>query len=319
LFTLVRPREWKHSVVIMMVFLLLVFNAVFASGQPAWANLSKLARQKQEADDFAAAESLRREALRLAEQELEPADQRLVPLLADLALTLHFEARDAAAEPFAQRGLAIAKESGDQRLLASPLNVLGVVLSGEGQKARAEPILRRSVSLFNENTLDYARAVNNLAILYLDTHQLDKAETEMAAALPAYEKSVGPEDPEFALALSNMFTILAMDRRAAQGEPYLRQALSIGQKHFPEGLRMADLQLCLAAFEASREHLKEAARLLEKVIATQEKFLGPQHPELAHSLRAYAIVLRRMHQKSEAKNALNRANMIQKPSLNELK
>jgi tetratricopeptide (TPR) repeat protein len=323
LFTLVRLGEWQHSVIIMSVILMIVFSALFAIGQTPWEGLSKLARQRQNADDLAGAESLRREALQLAEKQLGPADKQLAPMLADLAFVLHFEARDAEAEPLMQRAYLIAKESGDDRLTGSMLNVLGVVLSGEGQKARAEPVLRRSVALLDsfETTdgLNTARADNNLATLYLDTHQYAKAEEEMTRALPIYERNLGPDDPELALVLGNMFTVLAAQHRSDEGEPYLQRALVIGRKAFPGSLKMANLEVCLAALKAQHEEFKEAAVLLKGVIATQERLLGPEHPEVAHSLTAYATVLHHMHQKTEAKNALNRANMILKSALNDVK
>jgi tetratricopeptide (TPR) repeat protein len=299
---------------------LIVFSAVFAIGQTAsWKELTFLARQRQEAEDFAGAESLRWEALRLAEKELGPADKQLAPVLGDLAFSLHFAARDAEAEPLMQRAFAIAKESGDRRLTGMMLNILGIVLAGEGQKARAEPALRRSVALLEGDTLDFARAANNLATVYLDTHQYARAEDAMARALPIYEQRLGPENPEIAQVSGNMFAVLAAQHRASEGEPYLRRALAIGEKAFPGSLRMANLQICLAALEEGRENFKEAARQLEKAIATQERVLGPGHPELAHTLAGYANVLRHMHQKTEAKNALNRANSILKTALSDVK
>jgi len=193
------------------------------------------------------------------------------------------------------------------------------VLSGEGQKARAEPALRRSVALLEESEgedgLNTARAANNLATVYLDTQQYAKAEAEMTRALPIYEKRLGTYDPETAQAYSNMFTILVAEHRAAEGEPYLRRALATGEMLFPRSLQMANLQICLAALEESREHYKEAALLLEKAIKTQEKVLGPEHPDLAGTLAGYSNVLRHLHQKTEAKNAQNRANMILKSTL----
>src|SRR3984957_954719 len=307
----------------MIVVILIAFSVVFAFGQAPWDDLSKRARQLQDSDDFAGSESLRREALRLAEKQLDPGDKQLARVLADLSFSLHFEAHDAEAEPFAQRGVSIARESGDQRLTGLMLNVLGVILSGEGQKARAEPVLRRSVALLEESggadSIDVARATNNLAMLYLDTHQFARAEQEMMRALPTYEKCLGPDERELAQVSGNLFTILAAQHRAEEGEPYLRRALVIGEKSFSGSLSMANLQLCLAALEASREHLKVAAELLIKVIATQERLLGPAHRELGYSLAAYSTVLRRMHQKSEAKTALNRANMILKSALNDVK
>jgi tetratricopeptide (TPR) repeat protein len=308
---------------VMSVFILLVFSAVFAIGQTAWADLARLATQRQDADDLAAAESLRWQALRVAEKELGPEDKQLAPLLGELSFSLHYAARDADAEPLMQRAVLIAKESGDQKLTGLMLNILGIVLSGEGQKARAEPVLRRSVALLEEaegeDSILAAKAANNLATVYLDTHQFAKAEAEMLRALPIYKKVLGPENPEVALVSSNMFTVLAAQNRTDEGEPYLRVALEIGEKRFPGSLRMANLQLCLAKLEESRENLKESARIVENVIATQERVLGPEHPELARTLYVYSGLLRRLHQKSAAKIAQNRASMIRKSALGDVK
>jgi tetratricopeptide (TPR) repeat protein len=300
------------------VLLLIVFSVVFVNGQTPvpWVNLSQLANERQEADDFAGAEQLCREALRLAEEKLGLVDKQLAPLLSNLALSLHFLARDAEADPLARRAYLLAEQSGDQKLTGKVLNTLGVVLAGEGELARAEPVLRRSVALLEQSEgaegLDVARAANNLSTLYADTHQFVKAEQELARALPIYEKHLGPELPEYAMALGSMFTILYEQHRVAEGEPYLRRALALGEKMFPHGLNMANLQHCLAALEASRENYKEAARHLEKVVAIQERVLGPEHPLLAHTLVNYSNVLRRLHQKNEAKQAQNRANLILK-------
>ena len=268
--------------------------------------------------------SLRMEALRLAEKQLGPEAKQLAPLIGEVAFSLHFAARDAEAEPLMQRAVAIARDSGDKKLMGLMLNILGIVLSGEGQKARAEPVLRRSVALLEEaqgeDDILVGKAANNLATLYLDTQQYAKADQEMARAIPIYERVLGPWDPELAMALGdNMFTIMVAQNRTAEGEPYLRKALAIGEKVFPGTLRMANLQMCLAALEVSHDNFKEAAQLLEKVIATQERVLGTDHPELAHTLAGYSNVLSRLHQKSEAKSARNRANLIMKSALADVK
>ena len=306
----------------MFFIAMIVLSAVFATGQDPWEELSTRAKQHQEADDFAGAESSRREALRIAEETLGPEDPRLAPLYADLALTLHFEARDADADPLAHRASAIATHSGDQRLMGVMLNVLGIVLTGEHLYDRAEPVLRRSVALLEQSegpaSIDVAKAANSLALVYLDDRQYAKAQQEEARALPIYDR-LGPDSPDVALVSGNMFTILAAQHRDAEGEPYLRRALAIGEKVFPYSLKMANLRICLAALESSRENYKEAARLLESAIATQERVLGPTHPELAHTLAGYSNVLRHMHEKTEAKIVQNRANSILKASLNDVK
>jgi tetratricopeptide (TPR) repeat protein len=237
-------------------------------------------------------------------------------LLSNLALALHYEGRDTEAEPLVRRAFIIAEQSGDQRLIGLMLNSLGVVLAGKGETARAEPVLRRSVALLEqadgEDALEVARAANNLSTLYSDTRQYEKAERQLARTLPVYEKHLGMEHPDYAMALANMFTVLYQQHRAKEGEPYLRRALALGEKVFPQSLNMANLEHCLAALEVSRENYKEAARLLEKTIAIQERVLGKEHPLLGRTLFNYSEVLRRLHQKSEAKQALNRANSILK-------
>ena len=309
----------------MSVLPLIVFGALFATGQSpfqAWVEFSKLATQKHEADDFAAEEQLRREALRLAELKLPPEDSQLAALLANLALCLHSEGRDQAGDPLARRAVALAEQSGDRRLLGAMLNTLGVVLAGQRQMARAEPVLRRSVALLEEadgaDALEVAHAAINLATVYADTRQYQLAEREMARVLPVYERKLGPEHPLYAMASNNMFAILYQQNRISEAEPYLRRALSIGEKKFPGTLNMANLKQCLAVLEMSREHFQEAARLLEAVIATEEKLLGPDHPQLAPALENYSIAQRRLHHKSEAKNAHDRASFIQKSFLGDV-
>jgi len=208
-------------------------------------------------------------------------------------------------------------------LVGVALNALGVVLAGEGDPARAEPVMRRSLALLEESegadSMDAAKAANNLAALYSNAREYAKAEPLVARALKGYEKYFGPDSPQIALPLANMFAVLAGQNRAQEGEPYLRRALAIGEKVSPGSLQMAHFQLCLAALEANRRNYQEAARLLESVIAIQERLLGPEHPELGRSLGSYSSVLRNLHQKTEAKEAQNRANMILKSALPDVK
>jgi tetratricopeptide (TPR) repeat protein len=309
-----------------MSIILLVFSgALFATGQARgpWEAPSKMADKYQDVDRLGDAEKLRREALRFAEQELGPADKQLVPLLAKLATLLDAEGKDAEAEPLAHRAYFIADQSGDRKLTGVALNALGVVLAGEGDPVRAEPVMRRSLALLEESegadSLDVAKAANNLAALYSKAREYAKAEPLVARALKGFERYFGPDSPEIALPLANMFIVLAGQNRAAEGESYLRRALAIGEKAFPGSLQMAHFQLCLAALEANHRNYQEAARLLENVIAIQERLLGPEHPELGRSLASYSAVLRNLHQKTGAKEAQNRANMILKSALSDVK
>ena len=327
LFTLVWVFDSQHSEGVMFFISLAVLSALAANGDAppsaqTWEELSKKATELQNLDDFAGAELLRRQALEIAEKKPGIEDSKLAPLYSDLAVTLHLEARDAEADVVARQATACATRSSDPRLMGVTLNILGVVLSAEGENARAEPVLRRSVALLEQaegpDSFEVAKAENNLAMLYLNDREYAKAGIEMARALPAYE-SLGTDNPELALILGNVFAVLASQHRAEEGEPYLRRALAIGEKAFPNSLKMANLQVCLAALENSRENYKDAARLLESAVATQERLLGPDHPTLAHTLQGYSAVLRHLHRNAQAKIAQNRANSILKSALPDVK
>jgi len=104
-----------------------------------------------------------------------------------------------------------------------------------------------------------------------------------------------------------MFTIYAEQRRAEDGEPYLRRAITIAEKQFPGTAAMAHLQVCLGALEFSRGHFEEAKRILRDAMTLQERTLGPSHPEVGRSLLDYSAVMSRLHHKTEARQALTRA------------
>jgi tetratricopeptide (TPR) repeat protein len=273
-----------------------------------------ITQQLQDAGDLATAEQLRRDALRSAEQILGPDHKQVAVLLSNLGATLRLEGRYQEAYALSLRALAIAKASGDKRLLAAVLNGLGLALWNE--PARAEPVLRRSLALYEQvegdDPLGIAKIENNLASLYSNEHQYTKALALMTQALALCEKHLGPEDPFLALALGNMFAILMEQHRAGEAEPYLRRAVAIGEKVFPQTAAMAKLQVCAAALELSRGNLQESARILQIAIALQEHTLGPTHPEVARSWGYYSVILRRMHEKTAARQAENRAKAILK-------
>jgi tetratricopeptide (TPR) repeat protein len=303
-----------------MKLLLLAACAIVAAGQESarWEELAHQAAERCEAEDVRGAETLSREALRMAESELGADHPQLIPLSTQLAGILHTEGRDAEAEPVLRHAVAMANSSGDSKLLGIALNALGNALHGEGQSARAEPVLRRSLALFEESegkdALDTAKAANNLGTLYSDTGQYQKAEKEVIFALSFYEQHNAAFSSELMISLRNMFVILLGQRRLEEAESYLKRAEAIANREFPESRKMADLRFDEAILDARRGKLQEAADLLYQVIAMQERLLGSWHRELGRSLIVYSAVLRRLHHRNEAQRMKDRGTMILKAS-----
>lgn len=285
-----------------------------AASDEKWAGVAREAEQRQAAGDAAGAETMLRRALGEFSQPHRSDDPGIIPLMSGLASVLHAEGRDLEAYAPAERAASLAEAAGNRSQIAECQTRLGLVLTGLGEYARAEPVLRRSLALYEQEegpqALHTAVAENNLAALYSDTGRFAMAESQQRRVLPIYEKLAGADSAAFAAALDNMYTILASQRRAEQGEPYLRRALAIASQRFPDTAAMAHLQSCLASLEFNRGHYREAAAILERAIALEERTLGRSHPEVGHTLLCYSAVLSQLHEKPRSEKARREALAI---------
>ena len=280
------------------------------------ANLSNLALAREEQSAYKDAEQLYRRVLELREKYLPPGSVEIASALNNLGGILHNMARDQEADPLLRRGLRIAEDAHDQNVIAATLNTLGLVLAREGEPARAEPVMRRALALFEKiggpDSLDAGKTLNNLAALYVDQKEFVKAEDAERRAVPIYEKHLPAGHPLIGAVLNNMFVILGGQKRFDEGEPYLRQALEIEERSAPGTVRTEQMRGNLAALEASRGDWQSAADLLERVIAAEERSLGPNHPTLATALANYSEAMKHLNRKAEAKQAERRASAIMK-------
>jgi tetratricopeptide (TPR) repeat protein len=298
----------------MKAFLFFAIGTLSAFGQPVntdWNTISARADQRQIAQDFAGADSLRREALRLAESQMDKDDPRLAPLLVKLAVTLNSEEKPADAEAASHRAYSIAWNANDKRFAGLALSSLGVSLIEQGHDARAEPELRRGIALIDEaegkGSIDAAVLGNSLVAALTNQREFASAEKELAWVLSVFEKKYGADDPQLVLPLTNMSTILISERRANDAEPYLRRALNIARKAYPNSMKLTALEENSAALEAVRGNYTAAARLYQQVLDQELKLLGPRSPQMARTLQGYAYAMGQAHQDQIARQLTHRA------------
>jgi tetratricopeptide (TPR) repeat protein len=212
----------------------------------------------------------------------------------------------------------VAESCGDDRLLATALAGLGSSLADEGEFVRAEPVLRRSLFLFEKTTgpdsLETGAAANNLAMVYRKNGDLAQAEAQLDRALPLMQAHLDPHSVELEIAFNNMFIVLAEQKRWDQAEPYVQHALEIAQT-LPESPNRADVEENLALLQGHRGQFRDAAETMQHVIAIEERTLKSDDPRLARSLDSYAGYLRKSRQKSEAERAEQRARTIRRAAI----
>ena len=228
---------------------------------------------------------------------------------------LRLASRPADAVPEFNRAIQVAENSGDDRLLATALAGLGSALVDLGELARAQPVLRRSLALFEKvagpDSLETGEAANNLAMLYRKTGELLKAQTQLERALPLMQAHLDVHDMQLALAFNNMFILLVEQKQWDSAESYLKQAREIAKAH-PESPQLADIEENRALLLAHRGQYPEAVEAMRQVLQIEQHTLRPDDPRLARSLESYASYLRKISQKSEAREAELRAQSIRR-------
>ncbi len=238
--------------------------------------------------------------------------------LNNLGVSLRLASRPADAILQFNGAIKLAEASGDNRLLATALGGLGSSLVDQGEFARALPVLRRSLGIFEKITgsdsLETGEAANNLAMAYRKDGDLAQAQAQLERALPLMQMYFDWRSVELEIAFNNMFIVLAEQKKWDQAEPYVYRALEIA-KTLPENAQRADIEENVALLQAHRTQYREAAQTMERVIAIEERTLGPENPRLAASLESYAAYLRKISQKTAAQRAEERARGIRRAAL----
>ena len=181
--------------------------------------------------------------------------------------------------------LAIARENGDARRIASVLQPLGAVLSGQGDLAAARRCHDEAIALaqgFGDKR-EIAAALNNRA-------QLHRLEGELAAAQPLAEQVLelvtGLGDREgVAIALLNLAMLELARGALAAATPLLAQALAIANEtgSRPASQCVVDVAAALATLRGEfplAARLQAAAEAQAQASGVQrdaadEAFLGP--------------------------------------------
>ena len=140
--------------------------------------------------------------------------------------------RYAEAEKLLKLAIAEAEQFGpsDPRL-ATSLNNLAVLYRTQGDYAKAEPLYKRSLAIF-EKALgpehpDVATSLNNLAALYYTQGDYAKAEPLYKRSLAISEKALGPQHPSVATSLENYGLLLQATSRPAEAQKLLDRAAAI--------------------------------------------------------------------------------------------
>ena len=108
-------------------------------------------------------------------------------------------------------------------LTANSLNNLALLYQAMGEYAKAEPLLQEALRIWQKvlgsEHPDTAQSLNNLAALYWDMGEYAKAEPLYQEALRIRQKVLGPEHPDTAQSLNNLALLYWAMGEYAKAEP----------------------------------------------------------------------------------------------------
>jgi tetratricopeptide (TPR) repeat protein len=244
-----------------------------------------------------------------------PSSVEAAQSLLHLGAVYHAEFRLEEAEAAARKAVDLftALAGADSPAFAYAAANLAVILADEGQPARAEPTLRRALSIIRQHPGSEAAATEtlieeNLAMVYLRQGEYRKAEPLFKDVLRKFELS---DDPARANTLAALAELAIGERRWTDAETHLCRAYKIvvdrqGDDH-PWLIGILHLK---AAVDAHFGDFRQASTDLTRSIELLKAAAGPDSPRLPILLDDRAILLRHLGRKPEARADLERAKAI---------
>jgi tetratricopeptide (TPR) repeat protein len=164
--------------------------------------------------------------------------------------------------------------------------------------------------VYGEISPDVANAVGNIAIVYAQTGRLDEAGPYFERSLVVQEAIYGPDHPNVAQALTNLGLHNLQTGDPATAVGLLQRAADIRAGVGVDNISMSFTLYHLATARAELGELDTARRLLERVVAIDERIFGSQSMEVADDLEGLVEVHRAMGNEARAIETEERMSMI---------
>jgi tetratricopeptide (TPR) repeat protein len=157
--------------------------------------------------------------------------------------------------------------SADDAPLARAWGNLGLAYQGEHRTAEAEALFRKALAA---ETGNHAGTLNNLGVLLYDSGRLEEAEPVLRAAVSDWERELGRDHPQVAIAAANLGALYTEMRRYPEAEECYQRALRIAASALPsDHPQLVQFRAGYAKLLRRLDRKKEARRLEESARASQ--------------------------------------------------
>jgi tetratricopeptide (TPR) repeat protein len=203
---------------------------------------------------------------------------------------------------------------------AQLLNQTSQYLYNRAQYAEAEPLYQKASELWRavlgKHDPDFARSLNNLAVLYRDTGRHSEAAPLFQEAIEICRTALGERHPNYAASLDNLAGLYRDTGRYAEAEPLIQEAIEIRRITLGEANpdyatslnNLAGLYWKMGRYEQVEPLLRQASEIWRAA-------LGKHDPDYAYSLHNLAVLYRDTGRHSEAAPLFLEATTILRAAL----
>jgi tetratricopeptide (TPR) repeat protein len=258
-------------------------------------------------------------ALHIRERLQGPRHGDVAAVLKDIAEVRIAAGQFAAAEPLLWRALRIYEVSRPRpSRTAAVWSALASVSYMRGDLESAADGWERALGLLRGFTSEHP----NVAVASYELGNVEralgrsrKAEEHLTFAVAALDRKLGPDHPHAAFARCYLALMYSDQRRFAEAEPlFVRGLAALEQRLGPAHWRVAAVVADMAKMYVARGEYARSEELYRRSIASYSLALGPEHPAVATLEKEYAVILRKLHRKREAREVEQRAAISLKPS-----
>jgi tetratricopeptide (TPR) repeat protein len=273
-----------------------------------------LASVRDEEGHLQAAESLHRDALRLAEQLFGPTGERTLQTGGSLAELLNRRGRLDEAGALFKRILNGCEQNlgRSHSTTLSVVNSFAIHLRTRGQLSEAEPLYRRVIDGLEETSgaasVETLTAVNNLARVLHLLGRFEEAQSLFERALQGIQHTLGADHLTSLMTASNLGLLLQDRGRLTEARGVFEHTIARAEGHLGAEHPVTLTFLAnLAAIMVATGDFAEAEQPSRRVCDLRERVLGPEHPDTLSSINNLGILLYRLDRDSEAETLLRRA------------
>ena len=216
---------------------------------------------------------------------------------------------------FGEKGIEMARELNDSRILGKALLAHAVSLEATARYSEAENLLTESLDICGgtegKDSPQYAVRLSNLARVFQAKGHLKKAESHFQQALKITSNSLGEDNSAYAADLNNLATLYLSTGRFGEAENLFRQAIKIGARTYGEehpdyAIDLNNLALLLLA----TGRFAEAQKTFLKVLEIDSVALGRKHPVYATHVGNLAVLYANQKRFDEALPLMEKALTI---------